>query len=118
LGVSSEKDYMECPTSAVTTATVSPLGQQRCVWTSHPSHDYCCRAGIPATVVLAAWGAELERGRAGGDRFFHFSWRGEVWLAYGLRNGCVRGVYCPMHSAARDGRSFAPEEAHPVALTA
>jgi hypothetical protein len=81
----------------------------RCVWTSHPSYDRCCRSSIPAEVVLAAWRRELERGRVHGDRFFHFAWRGGVWLAYGLRDGRVRGVYCPAHSAARDERSFVPD---------
>jgi hypothetical protein len=60
-------------------------------------------------VVTAAWGVEHERGGAHGDRFFHFAWRGDVWLAYGLRDGRVRGVYCPSHSSERDERSFLQE---------
>jgi hypothetical protein len=90
----------------------------RCVWTNHPSHDRCCRERIPAAVVTAAWQRELERGHPRGDRFFHFAWRGGVWLAFGLLDGGVRGVYCPGHSAARDARSSTPSEVYPVALTA
>jgi hypothetical protein len=55
-------------------------------------------------VVVAAWARELEN--AAGERFFHFAWGGGEWLAYGLEDGLVRGVYCPDHSAERDGRSF------------
>jgi hypothetical protein len=90
----------------------------RCVWTNHPAHDRCCRERIPAAVAIAAWRRELERGRARGDRFFHFAWRGGVWLAFGLLDGDVRGVYCPGHCAARDARSFAPQDVYPIALTA
>jgi hypothetical protein len=58
---------------------------------------------IPARTVAAAWRRELEVGgaRAG---FFHFDWRGEAWLAYGLPDGRVRGVYCPAHRAQREER--------------
>jgi hypothetical protein len=116
---------MRCPTGATNTITLSPLGQLdndnrrplRCVWTNHPSHDCHCRERIPASVVIAAWRRELERGSRA-DRFFHFAWRGGVWLAYGLLDGDVRGVYCPGHGAARDARSFASDEVYPVALTA
>ncbi len=90
----------------------------RCVWTNHPSHDRHCRERIPTAVVIAAWRAELERGHPRADRFFHFAWRGGVWLAYGLLDGDVRGVYCPGHSAARDARSFVPDDAYSLALTA
>jgi hypothetical protein len=123
---------MRCPTSATNTIDMpsiglSSLGQfpdndhwrpLRCVWTNHPSHDRCCQERIPTAVVLAAWRGELERGRVRGDRFFHFAWRGRVWVAYGLLDGDVRGVYCPGHSAARDARSSAPGEVYPIALTA
>jgi hypothetical protein len=90
----------------------------RCVWSSHPSHDRCCRETIPTAVVVVAWRRELERGGARGDRFFHFAWRGSAWLAYGLRDGSVRGVYCPAHSSARDARSLEPKETSPIALIA
>src|ERR1700735_4988101 len=117
---------MRCPTSANNLTTLSPLGQLdsedgrplRCVWTNHPSHDRCCQEKIPSPVVVAAWLGELERGHVLGDRFFHFAWRGGVWLAYGLLDGDVRGVYCPGHRAARDSRSSVPGEVYPVALTA
>jgi hypothetical protein len=90
----------------------------QCVWTNHPSHDRCCRERIPAAVVIAAWQRELERGHPRGDRFFHFAWRSGVWLAYGLLDGDVRGVYCPGHSAARDARTSTSSEVYPAALTA
>jgi hypothetical protein len=38
------------------------------------------------------------------DQFFRFMWRGAEWLAYGLRDGRVRGVYCPEHNAQRSER--------------
>lgn len=120
--MSSEKNDMNCPTRAIRTSRLEPAGGPetplRCVWTNHPSHDRCCHELIPAIVVAAAWERERERGQAAGDRFFHFVWRGNVWLAYGLWNGSVRGVYCPAHSAARDARAIAPDESHPIALTA
>jgi hypothetical protein len=43
-------------------------------------------------------------GRVHEDQFFHFMWRGGAWLGYGLRDGSVRGVYCPAHSAKRAER--------------
>ena len=75
----------------------------RCVWTSHPTYDHSCRSSIPTSVVTAAWCRELARGRVHGG-FFHFAWRGGVWLAYGLQDGQVRGVYCPTHGAQREER--------------
>ena len=78
----------------------------RCVSSGYLADRCSCRSSIPSSVVAAAWGVERERGGADGDRFFHFAWRGDVWLAYGLRDGRVRGVYCPSHSAERDERSF------------
>jgi hypothetical protein len=117
---------MRCPTGATHTTITSPFAQLnddgrrplRCVWTNHPSHDRCCQERIPAAVVIAAWQRELERGDTRGDRFFHFAWSGGVWLAFGLLDGGVRGVYCPGHSAARDARSSTSGEVYPVALTA
>ena len=79
----------------------------RCVWSSHPTHDRSCRTRVPIRVVAQAWKRELARGRAH-EGFFHFSWEDEVWLAYGLANGRVRGVYCPEHAAERDEHTFAP----------
>ena len=40
------------------------------------------------------------------DRFFRFTWQNGVWLAYGLRDGGVRGVHCPPHMAEREERAF------------
>jgi hypothetical protein len=79
----------------------------RCVWTSHPTHDRSCRSRVPMRVVAQAWKRELTRGRAQ-EGFFHFAWKGEVWLAYGLPDGGIRGVYCPAHTAQRDEHTFAP----------
>jgi hypothetical protein len=76
----------------------------RCVSSGYMSDGCSCSCTIPAGVVAAAWARELER--AGGDRFFHFASGDGEWLAYGLENGLVRGLYCPAHSAERDERSF------------
>jgi hypothetical protein len=75
----------------------------QCVWTRHLTNDHRCRARVPARRVAGAWRRELELGvvRAG---FFQFDWRGEEWLAYGLPDGEVRGVYCPTHRAEREQR--------------
>jgi hypothetical protein len=117
---------MRCPTGATNTTVIPSLARLdhdgerplRCVWTNHPSHDHHCREKIPRAVVITAWRRELERGHARADRFFHFAWRGGVWLAYGLLDGDVRGVYCPGHSAARDAHSLVPDEDYSFALTA
>lgn len=77
--------------------------QLRCVSSGYLSDGCSCEATAPAGVAAAAWARELER--SVGDRFFHFAWRERVWLAYGLQSGRVRGVYCPSHSAERDGRA-------------
>lgn len=74
-----------------------------CVWTRHLRDGRSCGTHVPLDVVRAAWRRELARGRAGGG-FFHFAWRGEAWLAYGLPDGEVRGVYCPAHRAQREER--------------
>jgi hypothetical protein len=58
-------------------------------------------------VVLKAWQAELEASGEREDRFFHFIWQGGVWRAYGLKDGRVRGVYCPSHNSERAERSHA-----------
>lgn len=72
----------------------------RCVSSGYLSHGCSCEAEIPAEVVVAAWARERTGGHD--DRFFRFTWRGAAWLAYGLRNGRVRGVYCPEHLAERE----------------
>jgi hypothetical protein len=76
----------------------------RCVSSGYLAGDCSCPRTIPAHAVVAAWRRELEN--APGERFFHFTWGGGEWLAYGLEDGLVRGVYCPDHSAERDERSF------------
>lgn len=85
----------------------------QCVWTRHPTNDYRCRAKVSARKVAGAWRRELALGAPAG--FFQFHWRGEEWLAYGLLDGEVRGVYCPLHRAQREQRlGYDPE----LALTA
>ena len=76
----------------------------RCVFSGYLAGGCSCPRTIPAGAVIAAWARELEK--APGERFFHFAWGGGEWLAYGLEDGLVRGVYCPDHSAERDERSF------------
>ena len=76
----------------------------RCVW-SDATGDCSCASRIPRAVVTRAWQRELEAGGELEDRFFHLIWRGGVWLAYGLKNGRVRGVYCPSHNSERAERS-------------
>ncbi|HEY2537610.1 MAG TPA: hypothetical protein VGI24_11595 [Solirubrobacteraceae bacterium] len=68
---------------------------------------------MPARAVIAAWRRELDAGRTVAG-FFHFAWSGRVWLAYGLPDGSVRGVYCPVHRAEREERlGYDPELARP-----
>jgi hypothetical protein len=98
--VSSEKTDMSSPERAVTTK-LQELPRQ-CVWTRQPTNDHRCGARVPAWRVADAWLRELELGAPAG--FFHFQWRGEQWLAYGLADGAVRGVYCPTHRARREER--------------
>ncbi len=78
----------------------------RCVW-SGAVEGCSCRSRISRDVVAQAWQRELD---AGGDheaRFFHFIWDGGVWMAYGMADGEVRGVYCPSHNSQRAERSRA-----------
>lgn len=78
----------------------------RCVWSG--AVDGCsCQARIGRDVVMRAWQRELD---ASGDRearFFHFISNGGVWMAYGMSDGQVRGVYCPSHNSQRAERSRA-----------
>ncbi|HTR88707.1 MAG TPA: hypothetical protein VMG62_01195 [Solirubrobacteraceae bacterium] len=79
------------------------LGESvRCVWRSRDHDGRSCGQRVPLEVMRAAWRRELSKGRRGG--FFHFAWRGEVWLGYGTAGGDVRGVYCPRHRAEREQR--------------
>lgn len=83
------------------------LGESlRCVSSGYLSDGCSCQATIPAAVVADAWTREQQLAGVRQDGFFHFAWRGGVWLAYGLGDGGVRGVYCPAHSAERAVRSF------------
>ncbi|MGH2912014.1 MAG: hypothetical protein ACRDJ3_06015, partial [Solirubrobacteraceae bacterium] len=93
-----------------------PIGVERlevdeplkCVWSGFPHYDRSCRSRIPASIVRKAWHREIQL-KGTEEGFFYFSWRSGVWLAYGLRDGEVRGVYCPTHCSERDARD-APEE--------
>jgi hypothetical protein len=119
--MSSEKDHMQLPEKGAQNDRQCPeLGRVirldrslRCVWSSYPTYDRCCPAQVPAAVVSAAWGRELEHGHHEG--FFHFSWRGGAWLAYGLADGGVRGVYCSAHRAEREQRLGYDPQLAPVA---
>ncbi len=83
-----------------------PDGALRCVSSGYLADGCSCRSTVPAHVVHAAWARELDRAPAHEDQFFRFLWRGGEWLGYGLRDGRVRGVYCPEHSAMRAERSY------------
>jgi hypothetical protein len=75
----------------------------KCVWSGYPSYERDCRSRIPASAVVKAW--QRERHLKGTEEgFFNFSWRSGVWLAFGARDGTVRGVYCPTHCSERDAR--------------
>jgi len=75
----------------------------RCVSSGYLNGGCACPANVPADVAEGAWCHELRGGRPEG--FFRFTWRREIWLAYGLGDGSVRGVYCPAHGAERDRRA-------------
>jgi hypothetical protein len=116
---------MECPIGADDVSGMSPLSGSdggpdtevsvvetellRCVWTGDPAHGCSCTSGIPEHVVIAAWRRELERTGVRADQFFRFDWQNDVWLAYGLMDGRVRGVHCPPHRAEREERAFAAD---------
>src|ERR1700742_2249606 len=64
----------------------------RCVWSG--SADRCsCSSRIDREVVADAWQRELEVSGDHEARFFHFIWDGGVWMADGVENGEVRGLY-------------------------
>jgi hypothetical protein len=120
--MSSENIDMECPIGADTMPALSPSsGRQdsaekgtpaaetelRCVWTGDPVNGCSCSSSIPEDVVTAAWSRELARLGVVADRFFRFTWQDDVWLAYGLVDGRVRGVHCPPHRAEREQRAVA-----------
>jgi hypothetical protein len=112
---------MECPIGADEAPAVSPSsGRQenpdaqtssvhelRCVWTGDPASGCSCSSSIPEDVATDAWSRELERDDVLADRFFRFEWQSDVWLAYGLVDGGIRGVHCPAHRAEREQRASA-----------
>lgn len=75
----------------------------KCVWSGFPGDERSCRSRIPTSVVVRAWHRQMQLGGPQ-EGFFHFSWRSGVWLGYGLRDGGVRGVYCPTHCSERESR--------------
>jgi hypothetical protein len=77
----------------------------RCTASGYLGDGCRCGCEIPEHVVIDAWERERSFGN-GDDRFFRVFWRDEVWLAYGITDGSVRGVRCPEHRAAREGRAF------------
>jgi hypothetical protein len=81
-------------------ASEEPL---KCVWSGYPDYDRDCRSRIPASVVVKAWQREMHL-KETLEGFFYFTWRSGVWLAFGSRDGRVRGVYCPTHCSERDTR--------------
>jgi hypothetical protein len=76
----------------------------RCVWASQPDNDHHCPARIPRGVVAEAWWRE-RRESGIEEGFFRFLWNEREWLGYGVGDGRVRGVYCPVHTAERDARA-------------
>lgn len=77
----------------------------RCVSSGYLDGGCSCHETVPAAVVDAAWEREVAHVGSSEDRFFHFACQGEVWLAFGMASGEIRGVYCPTHRAARDARA-------------
>jgi hypothetical protein len=77
----------------------------KCVWSGYPAYERerDCRSRIPASVVVKAWQRERQL-KDTVEGFFYFSWRSGVWLAFGVQDGSVRGVYCPTHCSERDAR--------------
>ena len=75
----------------------------KCVWSGYPHYDRDCRSRIPVSIVVKAWQREMQLGGAV-EGFFNFEWRHGIWLAYGLSDGGVRGIYCPTHCSERDSR--------------
>jgi hypothetical protein len=81
----------------------APDEPMKCVWSGYPHYDRDCRSRIPASVVTKAWQREMHL-KGTEEGFFYFSWRSGVWLAFGIKDGGVRGVYCPTHCSERDSR--------------
>jgi len=96
---------MQTLTHTSVTAQASVERLLRCVSSGYMADGCSCQQTVPASVVSSAWARERVHGQVREDRFFRFMWRGGAWLGYGLRDGGVRGVYCPTHSAKRAERS-------------
>ncbi len=91
---------LDVPSGEISGSLDEPM---KCVWSGYPHYDRTCRSRIPSSVVAKAWQREMQlKGTVEG--FFYFSWRSGVWLAYGMPDGRVRGVYCPTHCSERDAR--------------
>jgi hypothetical protein len=59
--------------------------------------------------VVKAWQRDQQtKGTVEG--FFRFTWRNGVWLAFGVKDGGVRGVYCPTHCSERASREVRVED--------
>ncbi len=83
----------------------------RCVSSGYMADGCSCTRTVPASVAAAAWDA--ERARSGErSRLFQFAWQSEVWLAFGVEGGEVRGVYCAEHRARREARFAGCEAQH------
>ncbi|HTU78068.1 MAG TPA: hypothetical protein VMF09_04840 [Solirubrobacteraceae bacterium] len=91
--------------TSIPTSENSPDSLLRCVHSGYLDGGCSCQATVPSGIVANAWGRELQRKPAREDQFFNFVWRGGQWLGYGLRDGRVRGVYCPEHCARRAAHS-------------
>ncbi len=91
------------PPEQVTSPSASAEDPMKCVWSGYPSYERTCRSRIPSSVVVKAWQRERQL-KDIQEGFFYFSWRSGVWLAFGAKDGSVRGVYCPTHCSERDAR--------------
>jgi hypothetical protein len=78
----------------------------RCVSSGYMAGERSCAAAVPAAVAAAAWEHEQRR-HPGEDRMFHFTFRGQQWLGFGVCEGEVRGVFCPEHDARRAEHYYA-----------
>jgi hypothetical protein len=101
----------EVTPSAARVGYSSPAEESmKCVWSGYPASERDCRLCIPGSVVVEAWRREREL-KDTVEGFFYFSWRNGVWLAYGVKDGGMRGVYCPTHCSERDARETTQGEA-------
>jgi hypothetical protein len=111
--LSSERYDMSCPIGTRRTTDCRLVRAEReaglplrCVSSGSPA-GCSCRAQIAKDLVARAWARELEAAGDSEARFFHFIADGGVWMAYGLADGDVRGVYCPAHNSRRAERARA-----------